>query len=246
MQATTFDLPEIVPQKKVNHSASAVGQFLICERRYASQKARPFQPTVHTVRGTVVHLGIEGLLAGKSLDEVLEGLPKELDGFDVDLDEIRSYLEHMKPALDLVEPVKSEYWIRERLPGCERPFVGKVDLLSACCPDGSDRKCIIDWKSVRSMEKSLTEFEAKKSIQARAYTLLEGINDFAYMYFTPYHDVRVTHVHFSEEEMRHSEAFLARTCRAIENRWETQDFRTVLPGGLCSKAHCEEWHNCYG
>lgn len=242
-----IDIPE---PARWNHSFSSLHTFTdICELRYAYQKTQPFEDTPASRRGSQIHDALDWWAkTGFNPDayddmvriygEAEEGIltPQELGTWT---DNVRELAQQLKPA-------RSEFWIRHRLPGCERPLVGKVDLLANNGPDGVDEPTIVDWKSVTSMSKKPTDYEAGRSVQLMIYCMVVGVRRAALVYFTPNHTAEYVLVQFDADTLKRAARYAAHNCAAIEHRWKNGGWRKALPGGLCSQRWCPLYKKCYG
>lgn len=248
-----IDLTVPYPKKRIRHSCSSLKTFAtICELRYAKDRHLPWTDTPDTLRGSQIHNALEWVMNQRVKDpsaritdllasaaERFCGGPKEPQTKA----EMVCWLKHAEPAVRRYEPVECEVWYEKPLPGCKWPFVGKVDLKAL----EENRPTIVDWKSVKNQLKIPTEWQFFHLIQPSAYAWLTDCRRVAFEWFTPYHASVRTLAEYTDEDLARTEAWLARTCQAVEHRWEHGGWALADPGcGLCCEKWCPHWSECLG
>jgi hypothetical protein len=233
---------ELVEPAKYNHSFSSIKTFVeICELRYAHEKLAPWEDTDASRRGNQIHTALEHWAKLGLRDAAYQTVlctPGILPYAD-----LQSWLDRVKGFAQCLAPVESEFWIRTPLEGCARPLVGKVDLRAVHADYG---EMLIDWKSVNSMRKKLTQTECDRSLQGRIYCKVTGVRRIGFVYFTENHEAELVTSEYSDKDLAEAWEFVCHTCRQIENRWKTGHWRKAFPGGLCSETWCPVFATCYG
>lgn len=238
-----IELPVLEPPEKWSHSYSSINTFAnICEYRYAAEKLTPFSANDNTRRGNQIHDFLEkwGAL-GFDPDRYEELL---VDGF-LPADELQRWTDRARPIVEQLRPVWTERWLRTDLEGCERGLVGKADLLSDNGPDGKDEPCLVDYKTVNSFRKVMTQVECDRSLQGRIYAFVTGVRRVAFIYLNPHHEATYVLSEYSQKQLDQTREFVEHTAQQIERRWETGHWRKCHPGGLCSPDWCSLFSTCY-
>lgn len=236
-----YELPVIPEPAKYNHSFSSLKTFAdICEYRYALEKVRKWEGGVDAQRGTQIHEALDAWASAGFAESELQKLlatPGPLSS-----QELEGWLRRVQPATAGLAVVRNEFWVRAELPGCAHPLVGKVDLHAK----DEDGDLLVDWKSVNSMGKKLTQGECDRSLQGRIYAAVTGIRRFRFVYFTSNHDAEIVQSEYSDAQLDEAWKYVAHTCKHIEDSWRDQRWRRAFPGGLCSKTWCSSFETCYG
>lgn len=249
-----LEIPTYEPPTKYNHSASSIRDFLICEKRYAYYKLFvEWTDSTASLRGRQCHDCLQWLcergFLKKNFDLAIAkhaNTAEEYAAYPLNEAALRRWILNAWPAGINLKPTMMEFWIRRKLPNCQRPLVGRVDCKSLTDPEGREGTCLVDWKSVSSMDKMMSPYEVRRSVQGLAYALTTGIPTVSFVYFSEFHEAEcVTHT-YTDEELSNGLTYLSSICQAIEHRWKHGGWRLAAPGGLCSNKWCEAWDDCYG
>lgn len=234
------DLPVIEEPAKWNHSFSSIKTFLDCEFKYAVEKVAPWEDNEHSLRGRHIHDALE-YWADLGFDP--ESYPSVLQvPGALSEKELQGWLDNVKEFAEGLIPLRQEFWIQQKLAGCRQKLVGKVDLQA----QDADGEFLLDWKSVTSLHKKLTQTECDRSLQGRIYSGATGVRRFKFAYFTPNHRVEIVESEYTDRDIAEATEFVEHTCQQIERRWETQHWRKAFPGGLCDPRWCSSFATCYG
>ncbi len=242
---------KLIEPPKWNHSFSSINTFTtICEERYAREKLRPWTDTPDSLRGNQIHDALEawGMAGFDSTvyEEVVHDFADENNERHVLSREVLAqWMDRVRPVAESLHPKQTEFWIRKELDGCTQKLVGKVDLEAYNGPDGVEEPTIVDWKSVKTMRKKLTQTECDRSLQGLIYSWATGIRRVAFVYFTPNHDAEYVLSEYTDAQIQNAKRYVEHTARQIESRWKTGAWRRAFPGGLCSEKWCPAFNDCY-
>jgi hypothetical protein len=252
-------------ERPKRHSITRLNTFAeICERRYALECFEPWKDTPDSLRGKAIHDALETMIVAYLVDHCgwEAALNKALESDYTGLVKIRVQhaLERVLPILKHTKPIATEEWFEGEI---RADFCGKIDYVSASTPvtdatgkviDSLAAPCILDFKTLKPGKSGLEVWQARRTLQLRAYAAVKGINTAGYVYIPWTDPAYVTLVRFSDAELDATERWIDAQCEVINRRWAQSKDKSDLsqwalsaPGHfLCNDKWCPFWSQCLG